>query len=76
MISIERIDHDEEDYEVSVGYRQTVNNTLKNYQWFLVKYNYNNDIYVEKDDQWYYKMSVKNGHYLYLINLTKRIKFL
>ncbi len=55
MISIERINHDEEDYEVSLGYRQTENNTLNIYPWFLVRSNYYNDIYVKKDDQWYYK---------------------
>jgi hypothetical protein len=54
MISIERINH-EEDYEVYVGYRQNEINTLNNYPWFLVRSNYNNGIFVKKDVQWYYR---------------------
>ena len=54
MISIERINHEEEDYEVSVGGGINEYNTLNNYPWFLVRSNYNNNIYVKKEDQWYY----------------------
>ena len=61
MISIERINH-EEDYKVYVGYRRIEYNTLNNYPWFLVSTHYSNDIYVKKDDQWYYRnVSENNG---------------
>jgi hypothetical protein len=56
MVLIKRIDYDHKDYDVSDKTSiKTVKNTLNNYPWFSVKYNYNNHIYVKKDTQWYYR---------------------
>lgn len=65
MVSINRIDHDHDDYEVSID-GKIVYNILNNYPWFLVSDHYTIYTYVKKDDQWYYRGELTIGGHVFV----------